>query len=224
MNPYGQTKITGEEILEQLAKSDPRWAVGILRYFNPAGAHGSALIGEDPSDIPNNLMPYIARLALGDLDCLSVFGDDYATPDGTGVRDYIHVDDLAQGHALSLAKLLETGQGHLVNLGTGQGSRSTAPMRPPVAGRCLTKSPPVVQAMYRSIAPTLHRRARCWALRPRKIWRPCAPPAGPGSRDGAMGEGGGSSVLAMRRKRTLQSLVKWFKVGQEMHRNCAPFP
>ncbi|MCL4105475.1 UNVERIFIED_CONTAM: hypothetical protein GTU68_055606 [Idotea baltica] len=122
MNPYGQTKITGEEMLEQLAQSDPRWAVGILRYFNPAGAHGSALIGEDPSDIPNNLMPYIARLALGDLDCLSVFGDDYDTSDGTGMRDYIHVEDLARGHALSLAKLLETGQGHLVNLGTGQGS------------------------------------------------------------------------------------------------------
>jgi len=121
MNPYGWTKIAGEEMLEQLAASDPAWAFGILRYFNPAGAHDSGLIGEDPTDVPNNLMPYIVKVATGELPKLRVFGNDYPTPDGTGVRDYIHVEDLAQGHVLSLDRLLETGQGHLVNLGTGRG-------------------------------------------------------------------------------------------------------
>jgi UDP-glucose 4-epimerase len=120
-NPYGYTKLAGEQILAQLAASDPRWAFGVLRYFNPAGAHGSGLIGEDPRDIPNNLMPYIAKVAVGELPELRVFGDDYDTPDGTGVRDYIHVEDLAEGHVLSLAALLRDGRGHLVNLGTGQG-------------------------------------------------------------------------------------------------------
>lgn len=118
-NPYGLTKIMGELILEQAAIADP-WAFGILRYFNPAGAHPSGLIGEDPTDIPNNLMPYIAKVATGDLPHLRVFGDDYPTRDGTGERDYIHVMDLARGHVLSLQKLIETDQGHIVNLGTGQ--------------------------------------------------------------------------------------------------------
>ena len=121
MNPYGQTKIIGEQMLGWLQQADPRWAVGILRYFNPAGAHASALIGEDPRDIPNNLMPYVARVALGALDSIAVFGDDYDTPDGTGVRDYIHVEDLARGHVLSLARLVDSGMGHVVNLGTGRG-------------------------------------------------------------------------------------------------------
>lgn len=121
MNPYGQTKISGEQILNQLAAADDRWDVGILRYFNPAGAHESRLIGEDPRDIPNNLMPFIAKVAAGELDELQVFGDDYDTPDGTGVRDYIHVEDLARGHVLSLAALLGENQSHLVNLGTGTG-------------------------------------------------------------------------------------------------------
>ena len=121
MNPYGQTKIAGEQMLGWLQASNPEWAVGILRYFNPAGAHGSALIGEDPRDIPNNLMPYVAKVALGQLPRVMVFGNDYDTPDGTGVRDYIHVEDLARGHVLSLEKLLSTGQGHVVNLGTGRG-------------------------------------------------------------------------------------------------------
>ncbi len=120
MNPYGRTKIICEEILEDLCAADPEWAVGVLRYFNPAGAHGSGLIGEDPADIPNNLMPYIAKVATGELAKISVFGDDYDTPDGTGVRDYIHVEDLAEGHVLSLAQL-QQGKGHLVNLGTGRG-------------------------------------------------------------------------------------------------------
>lgn len=118
-NPYGYTKIASEQILQQAAQADP-WAFGVLRYFNPVGAHPSGLIGEDPSDIPNNLMPYIAKVATGELPHLRVFGDDYPTRDGTGERDYIHVMDLARGHVLSLQNLLETGQGHLVNLGTGR--------------------------------------------------------------------------------------------------------
>ena len=118
-SPYAYTKIAGEQILEQLPED---WAVGILRYFNPVGAHRSALIGEDPEDMPNNLVPYLAKVATGDLAELAVFGDDYPTPDGTGVRDYIHVEDLADGHVLSLNTLLETGKNHTVNLGTGKGS------------------------------------------------------------------------------------------------------
>lgn len=118
-SPYAFTKIAGEQILEQLPDD---WAVGILRYFNPVGAHKSAMIGEDPSDIPNNLVPYIAKVATGELAELGVFGDDYDTPDGTGVRDYIHVEDLADGHVLSLRALLDTGESHTVNLGTGEGS------------------------------------------------------------------------------------------------------
>lgn len=118
-SPYAYTKIAGEQILEQLPDS---WAIGILRYFNPVGAHKSAMIGEDPQGIPDNLMPYVAKVALGDLAELGVFGNDYDTPDGTGVRDYIHVEDLADGHVLSLQALLATGQSHTVNLGTGEGS------------------------------------------------------------------------------------------------------
>ncbi|MBF9059498.1 UDP-glucose 4-epimerase GalE [Rhodobacterales bacterium HKCCSP123] len=121
MNPYGQTKIMSEQMLGWLRQSNPDWAVGTLRYFNPAGAHGSALIGEDPRDIPNNLMPLVAKVAMGELERISVYGDDYDTPDGTGVRDYIHVEDLARGHVLSLQSLLDTGESHLVNLGTGRG-------------------------------------------------------------------------------------------------------
>lgn len=121
MNPYGQTKIMSEEMLEAIMRADPEWSVGILRYFNPVGAHSSGLIGENPRDIPNNLMPYIAKVALGELPEIQVFGDDYKTPDGTGVRDYIHVDDLANAHLLSLQSLLEKREGHLVNIGTGRG-------------------------------------------------------------------------------------------------------
>jgi len=120
-NPYGFTKLVCENMIEALSKADPRWSCGVLRYFNPVGAHDSALIGEDPSDIPNNLMPFIAKVAAGELPEIQVFGDDYDTVDGTGVRDYIHVSDLAAGHVLSLEALERDGQGHLVNLGTGQG-------------------------------------------------------------------------------------------------------
>ena len=120
-NPYGFTKLVGEQMIEQATASDPRWSVGVLRYFNPVGAHPSGLIGEDPTDRPNNLMPYVAKVAAGELPEIAVFGDDYPTPDGSGVRDFIHVSDLAQGHVLSLEALFRDGKGHVVNLGTGRG-------------------------------------------------------------------------------------------------------
>lgn len=120
-SPYAYTKIACEQIIEQAEASDPRWAIGRLRYFNPVGAHPSGLIGEDPNQRPNNLMPLIAKVAAGEMPEIQVFGDDYDTPDGTGVRDYIHVSDLAEGHVKSLAALERTGRGHLVNLGTGRG-------------------------------------------------------------------------------------------------------
>lgn len=120
-NPYGRTKLQIEEMLRDLSASDPRWRIVCLRYFNPAGAHESGLIGENPSGIPNNLMPYVARVAAGELQTLSVFGDDYPTSDGTGVRDYIHVMDLAEGHVAALSWLAGRPGWHAINLGTGQG-------------------------------------------------------------------------------------------------------
>jgi UDP-glucose 4-epimerase len=119
-NAYAQTKLVGEQFLEALAQSDASWRVAVLRYFNPVGAHPSGQIGEDPSGIPNNLVPYIAQVAVGRRERLQVFGSDYATPDGTGVRDYIHIQDLVAGHLASLRVLGERGS-HLVNLGTGRG-------------------------------------------------------------------------------------------------------
>ena len=120
-NPYGRTKLMIEEILRDLAKSASGWEVALLRYFNPVGAHASGLIGEDPNGIPNNLMPYVAQVAMGNLKELPVYGNDYPTPDGTGVRDYIHVVDLARGHLAALTAL-RTHSGVLtVNLGTGRG-------------------------------------------------------------------------------------------------------
>ena len=121
-NPYGTTKLFIERILEDLYKSDNEWDIAILRYFNPVGAHESGLIGENPKGIPNNLMPYVARVAAGKLEQLSVFGNDYDTPDGTGVRDYIHVVDLAKGHIKALEKLDKEKSGiYIYNLGTGNG-------------------------------------------------------------------------------------------------------
>lgn len=120
-NPYGRSKLMVEQVLEDLGKSDPSWAIGSLRYFNPVGAHASGLIGEDPRGIPNNLMPFISQVAVGRRARLSVFGNDYPTPDGTGVRDYIHVVDLARGHLAALAELFRSGRSFTVNLGTGRG-------------------------------------------------------------------------------------------------------
>ncbi len=120
-NPYGQTKLMGEQILADLGRSDAAWQSAVLRYFNPVGAHESGRIGEDPRGTPNNLMPYVAQVAVGRRPHLTVFGQDYATPDGTGVRDYIHVDDLAAGHVAALKRLLDAPGSFTVNLGTGRG-------------------------------------------------------------------------------------------------------
>ena len=120
-NPYGWTKFMCEQVLRDTARANNGWAVALLRYFNPIGAHESGIIGEDPQDIPNNLMPFIAQTAVGRLDCLSVFGDDYDTPDGTGVRDYIHVVDLAAGHVAAIKYLEENDGVSVFNLGTGKG-------------------------------------------------------------------------------------------------------
>jgi UDP-glucose 4-epimerase len=120
-NPYGATKLMGEQILRDLGTSDPGWQTACLRYFNPVGAHESGRIGEDPRGTPNNLMPYVAQVAVGRREKLSVFGGDYPTPDGTGVRDYIHVTDLAEGHVAALRRLLAQPGSLTVNLGTGQG-------------------------------------------------------------------------------------------------------
>lgn len=120
-NPYGWTKWMLEQILTDIHTADPEWNVMLLRYFNPIGAHESGLIGEDPKGIPNNLLPYVAQVAIGKLECVGVFGDDYDTPDGTGVRDYIHVVDLAKGHVKALNKIKEKAGVKVYNLGTGNG-------------------------------------------------------------------------------------------------------
>ena len=120
-NPYGSTKLFIEYMLKDLYKSDPTWGIAILRYFNPIGAHSSYLLGEDPNGIPNNLMPYIVKVATRELECLSVFGNDYDTKDGTGVRDYIHVVDLAKGHIKAIEKILKEEKVDCYNLGTGTG-------------------------------------------------------------------------------------------------------
>ena len=120
-NPYGQSKLIAEQVLRDLEISDPAWRIATLRYFNPVGAHESGLIGEDPAGVPNNLMPYVAQVAVGKLERLRIFGSDYATHDGTGVRDYIHVVDLARGHIKALNALESLNSSFVVNLGTGTG-------------------------------------------------------------------------------------------------------
>ena len=121
-NPYGQTKLMAEQILADLRHADSAWRVASLRYFNPVGAHESGSIGEDPRGVPNNLMPYVAQVAVGRRPHLQVFGNDYDTPDGTGVRDYIHVVDLAEGHVAAVSRLLDTEGSMTLNLGTGHGA------------------------------------------------------------------------------------------------------
>lgn len=120
-NPYGRSKLHIEEMLSDVARAGADWRIACLRYFNPVGAHDSALIGESPNGIPSNLMPYLSRVAAGRLPLLNIYGDDYATPDGTGVRDYIHVLDLAEGHVAALNFLCRTPGWHAINLGTGRG-------------------------------------------------------------------------------------------------------
>ena len=120
-SPYGRTKLFAEDMLRDVAVADPRWRIALLRYFNPVGAHESGLIGESPMGIPNNLMPYVARVAIGTLPHLDVYGDDYPTPDGTGVRDYIHVCDLADGHVAAVDAIQTLDGAVAINLGTGKG-------------------------------------------------------------------------------------------------------
>ncbi|MFD1674508.1 UDP-glucose 4-epimerase GalE [Alicyclobacillus fodiniaquatilis] len=121
INPYGQTKVMIEQILQDICTADPSWSVALLRYFNPVGAHPSGRIGEDPNGIPNNLVPYVTQVAVGKLKELRIFGDDYPTPDGTGIRDYIHVMDLANGHLKALEWVKERTGAETFNLGTGEG-------------------------------------------------------------------------------------------------------
>jgi UDP-glucose 4-epimerase len=120
-NPYGRSKLMVEDILRDLAASDPAWSIAILRYFNPIGAHPSGLIGEDPRGIPNNLLPFVTQVAIGRRKKLSIYGNDYDTPDGTGIRDYLHVVDLAKGHLAALKHIQNSAGAHIWNLGTGRG-------------------------------------------------------------------------------------------------------
>ena len=159
-NPYGQTKLMVEEILRDLHRSDPSWRIGILRYFNPVGAHASGLIGEDPQGMPNNLLPFVAQVAVGQRECLNVWGNDYPTPDGTGVRDYIHVVDLALGHLKALEALSRPDRQEeclTVNLGTGNGFsvlESCGHLKQRVGNRFPIRSHPVVLVTSPPAIPT----------------------------------------------------------------------
>jgi UDP-glucose 4-epimerase len=169
-NPYGQTKLVGETILRDLGNADSSWQTACLRYFNPVGAHESGLIGEDPRGTPNNLMPYVAQVAVGRRATLSVFGNDYPTPDGTGVRDYIHVADLAAGHVAALRRLLDAPGSLTVNLGTGRGhsvlelvaAYARASGRP-VPYQVVARRPGDVAACYAD--PTLAQQLLGWQAR-----------------------------------------------------------
>lgn len=169
-NPYGYSKLVIEDMLAALRVANPVWRIGVLRYFNPVGAHASGLIGEDPAGIPNNLMPYVAQVAVGKRPCLQVFGDDYATPDGTGVRDYIHVQDLATGHVAALKALLGQGESFTVNLGTGRGHSVLEVVRAfeqasgrPVPFQIAPRRPGDVAQCYAD--PSLARRLLGWEAR-----------------------------------------------------------
>jgi UDP-glucose 4-epimerase len=169
-NPYGQTKLIGETVLRDLAAADRQWQVASLRYFNPVGAHESGRIGEDPRGVPNNLMPYVAQVAIGRRAELLVFGGDYATPDGTGVRDYIHVGDLAAGHVAALDRLLDQPGSFTVNLGTGHGHSVLDVVRAYAAAsgrdipyRVVARRPGDVAACYAD--PALAQRLLGWRTR-----------------------------------------------------------
>jgi UDP-glucose 4-epimerase len=177
-NPYGQTKLIGETLLRDLGVADPAWQTAVLRYFNPVGAHESGLIGEDPRGTPNNLMPYVAQVAVGRRAFLQVFGDDYATPDGTGVRDYIHVVDLAEGHAAALRRLFDQPGSLTVNLGTGRGYSVLDVVRAYAAAsgrevpyRVVPRRPGDVAACYAD--PALAAQALGWRAR-HELDRMCA--------------------------------------------------
>jgi UDP-glucose 4-epimerase len=155
-NPYGRSKYIIEEILRDVHQASPDWSVALLRYFNPVGAHASGLIGEDPRGIPNNLMPYISQVAAGRREYLNIFGNDYPTPDGTGVRDYIHVVDLARGHVRALDVLMKATGVHVWNLGTGQGYSVLDMVR--AFGRACGREVP-----YRIVDRRPGDIAQCWA-------------------------------------------------------------
>jgi len=166
-NPYGHTKLVIEDMLAAQQAAQPSWKVAVLRYFNPVGAHPSGLIGEDPAGIPNNLMPYIAQVATGRRPFLQVFGGDYQTPDGTGVRDYIHVCDLAEGHVAALRTLIESGRSLTANLGTGRGHSVLEVVRAfeaasgrPVPYRLVARRPGDVAQCYAD--PALARQQLGW--------------------------------------------------------------
>ena len=166
-NPYGRSKLMVENILRDLHQSDPTWSIALLRYFNPVGAHVSGLIGEDPLGIPNNLLPFIAQVAVGQRPRLTVFGNDYPTPDGTGVRDYIHVEDLASGHLAALIGLHRTPCLMTLNLGTGRGTsvlemiRSfEAASRRPVAYEISARRPGDIATCYAD--PSLAKQLLGW--------------------------------------------------------------
>jgi UDP-glucose 4-epimerase len=177
-NPYGATKLMGEDILRDLERADARWKIALLRYFNPAGAHPSGLIGEDPQGPPNNLMPYITQVAVGKRARLSVYGNDYDTPDGTGVRDYIHVLDLAEGHVAALRYLLDQQASITANLGTGQGHSVLELVRTfeavsqrPVPYEIVARRPGDVAACYAD--PSLARERLGWKAE-RSLTEMCA--------------------------------------------------
>ena len=177
-NPYGRSKLMIEDILRDLIVADPGWSIALLRYFNPVGAHESGLIGEEPNGIPNNLLPYIAQVAEGRREKLSVYGDDYPTPDGTGLRDYIHVVDLAQGHVKTLTKLA-TGPGVVTyNLGTGRGNSVLEMVRAfedasgkPVPYQIVARRPGDIAACYAD--PSLAKSELGWSAE-RNIAQMCA--------------------------------------------------
>ncbi|XLZ72512.1 UDP-glucose 4-epimerase GalE [Massilia sp. SR12] len=169
-NPYGHSKLMVEDILRASAKADPGWRIALLRYFNPVGAHESGMIGEEPSGIPNNLLPYVAQVAVGRREFLNVFGGDYPTPDGTGVRDYIHVVDLAQGHVKTLDKLATASGLFTYNLGTGRGNSVLEMVRAfeaasgkPVPFKIVARRPGDIAACYADT--TLAERELGWKAR-----------------------------------------------------------
>lgn len=177
-NPYGQTKLMGEQVLRDLGAADPQWQTACLRYFNPVGAHDSGHIGEDPRGVPNNLMPYVAQVAVGRRPYLSVYGNDYATIDGTGVRDYIHVTDLAQGHVAAVQRLLDHPGSLTVNLGTGRGysvlevvAAFAAASQREVPYEVMSRRPGDVAACYAD--PSLARELLGWSAR-HDLARMCA--------------------------------------------------
>jgi len=166
-NPYGATKLMSENMLRDIERADQRWKIALLRYFNPVGAHESGRIGEDPRGVPNNLMPYITQVAVGKREKLQVFGSDYDTPDGTGVRDYIHVVDLAEGHVAALRYLLDTQRSITANLGTGRGYSVLELVRAfeqasgrPVPYEIVARRPGDIDACYAD--PTLAREVLGW--------------------------------------------------------------